>query len=82
MKRVGDDGSPDQCERCSELAVDLGEQDKLHRRRGAVKLGQPCQRRLISRGPESKHHAPFNHSGLSWLSTAVREPHNTAQPSL
>ena len=50
MKRIGDDGSADQCERGSELAVDLGEQDGRGRRCGAVKLGQPGQPLLISEG--------------------------------
>ena len=39
MKRVGDDGAVCECERCSELSVDFGEQDGLRRRRRAVELG-------------------------------------------
>jgi hypothetical protein len=42
IKRVRDDGAARECERRSELSVDLGEQDRLRRRLGAVKLGQPC----------------------------------------
>ena len=58
MKRVGDDGAVGEGERCSELSVDFGEQDGLRGRGGAVELGQSCERLVISRGPESKRHAP------------------------
>ena len=74
MKRVGDDGAVCECERCSELSVDFGEQDGLRRRRGAVKLGQPCQRPLIGRRSESKRHAPVSVDSPSWLRSVVREP--------
>jgi hypothetical protein len=33
MKRDGDDGAVGECERCSELPVDFGEQDGLRWRR-------------------------------------------------
>ena len=69
MKRIGDDGAVCDRERCSELSVDFGEQDQLRRGRGAVKLGQSCERRLIGRGPASKRHAPFGRNA-AWLSSA------------
>ena len=69
MKRVGDDGAVGECERCSELSVDFGEQDGLRRGCGAVKLGQSCERRLIGRGPASKRHAAFGRNA-AWLSSA------------
>jgi hypothetical protein len=71
VKRVGDDGAVGEGERCSELSVDFDEQDGLRGRCGAVKLGQSCERPVITPGAESKRHAPFD---LNWLSSAVREP--------
>lgn len=49
MKRVGDDGAVGECERCSELSVDLGEENGLRRRCGAVEPGKSRERRVISR---------------------------------
>jgi hypothetical protein len=43
-----------------ELSVDLGEQDGLRRRLGAVERGQPCERSLIGGGAESKRHTPLS----------------------
>jgi hypothetical protein len=60
MKRVGDDGAVGECERRSELSVDLGEEDGLRRRCRAVEPGQSHERPLISRGRESQRHPPFS----------------------
>jgi hypothetical protein len=49
MKRVGDDGAIGECERCSELSVDLGEENGLRRRCGAVERGKSRERPVISR---------------------------------
>ncbi len=73
IERVRDDGAVGECERRSELSVNVGEQDRLRRRCGAVKLGQSCQRPLISQRPESKRDAPFSRNRTLRLSSVVRE---------
>ena len=60
MKRVGDERAVCECERCAELSIDFGHQDGQHWRRGAVELGQSCERPLIGQGCESKRHAPVS----------------------
>jgi hypothetical protein len=73
MERVGDDGAVGERERCSELSVDFGEQDRLRRRRGAVDLGQAYDPLLIGGGRKSKRHAPVSRDSPSWLGSALRE---------
>jgi hypothetical protein len=72
IKRVRDDGSACERERGSELPVDLDKQDRLRERCGAVKLGQPRERPVITLRPESKRHAPFGRNAAPWLSSVVR----------
>ena len=72
IKRVRNYGAGCERERGSELPVDLDEQDRLRERCGAVKLGQPHERPLISLRPESKRHAPFGRNRAPWLSSVVR----------
>ena len=72
MERVGDDDAVGECERCSELSVDFGEQDRLRGRRRAVEFGQASKPPLISGGRESQRHTSFGRYGLRWLTSAVR----------
>jgi hypothetical protein len=39
MERIGDDGAVGECERCEELSVDFGGQDRVCRRCRVVELG-------------------------------------------
>jgi hypothetical protein len=71
MKRVGDHSAVGERERGPELSVDLGDQGGLRRGCGAVELGQPRERPLVSRGRESKRHAPFSRYRRRWVCLAV-----------
>ena len=63
MKRIGDDRPVDDGERGQELAADLGEQNRLLRRRSAVELGHAPERVLVSGAGEPKRHAPYVRPG-------------------